>query len=176
MTDAIALLRLIGLIVSTCAGLAGCTRHGCEPIASLTRASPNGQWLAIAHSDACGGGIGTSYTDNRVDLRRAGSNESESVLVPEGQWQPSELVGLNWVSAEQLQITVPNRTILDLWVASSHGINIDVQYDRDDPADRARWIAWRAENEAWLKNSISNPQSKLPQPQPPPLSVTSSSD
>ena len=112
--------------------------------------------------------MGTGYTDNRVDLRRAGSNASETVLVPEGQWQPTQLAGLNWMSAERLQITVPNRTVADFWVASFHGINIDVRYDHDDPVDRAtKWIAWRAENEALLKNSLADPQSKLPQPQPP---------
>ena len=140
-----------------CAMVAACTRHGCEPIASLTRASPNGQWLAIAHSDACGGGFGTGYTDNRVDLRRADSDESLTVLVPEGQWQPTELVALNWISTDRLRITVPNRTTANLWVAMYHGINIDVRYDHDDPPDRAKWMAWRAENEAWVKNSISNP-------------------
>jgi hypothetical protein len=106
--------------------LDGCSRK-CERLSSETSTSPDRTWIASAHADSCGGGFGTGYISNTVGLRRSNdSGEPMTVLAPEGQWEPSQLAQLRWLDSTKLEIQVPNRTWLPLYVASFHGVNIEV--------------------------------------------------
>ena len=148
--------------------LEGCSRK-CERLSSATITSPDGAWIASAHANACGGGFGTGYTSNTVDLRRSNdSGEPMTVLAPEGQWEPTQLAQLRWLDSTRLEIQVPNRTWLPLYVASFQGVNIEVRYDHDNPADRGSWLSWRKQNEQWVADTVKNGHALAPPPTPTP--------
>lgn len=147
----------------------GCSRK-CERLSSAASTSPDGTWVASAHADGCGGGFGTGYISNTVDLRRSNdSGEPMTVLAPEGQWEPTTLAQLRWIDSTRLEIHVPNRTWLPLYVASFQGVDVEVRYDHDNPADRASWLSWRKQNEKWVADTVKNGHAAAPQPTPPPL-------
>jgi hypothetical protein len=105
----------------------GCSRK-CERLSSAASTSPDGTWVASAHADGRGGGFGTGYTSNTVDLRRSNdSREPMTVLAPEGQWEPTTLTQLRWIDSTRLEIQVSNRTWLPLYPASFQGVDIEVR-------------------------------------------------
>jgi hypothetical protein len=107
------LIVALSLLLAFCL-LEGCSRK-CERLSSATAISPDGIWIASAHADSCGGGFGSGYTSNTVDVRRSNnSGELMTVLSPEGQWEPTQLAQLRWLDNTKLEIQVPNRTWLPL--------------------------------------------------------------
>lgn len=132
---------------------------------SRAESSPDGKWIAEIHKYLCDGGLGPAEEEN-VELRLArGSHPAVTVLSPWGQWTNPDEVQLRWRNSSILEISVPNRSTFDTRLAQFHGIVIKVRYKNDNPADRARWMAWVEKNKEWVDGRSEGPQPKPP-PQP----------
>lgn len=137
---------------------------GCRSVwSSNAESSPDGKWIAEVHKYLCDGGLGAAEEED-VELRLAhGLHPAVTVLSPWGQWTKPEEVRLRWLNSAVLEISVPNRTTFGTRLAQFHGILIKLRYENDNPADRARWMAWLEKNKEWVKGL-----SQAPQPRPPP--------
>jgi hypothetical protein len=137
---------------------------GCERTWSFKTSSPDGTWIAEVHKDICDAGLGVAQ-EEVVEVRARGIDRSRTVvLMPSGQWTKPEEVTLRWLDKRILEISVPNRTTFSSSISRVKDVEIKVVYKNDDPADRARWLAWQKDYIEWVNQRRSGPR-----PQPPPL-------
>jgi len=110
--------------------------------------SPNGAWEADIDERVCStGSIASTASDDIVVIRRPGqaagrgaAQQPGDVFVIQSQ-SPEQVPTLQWLSPQQLQITVPNLSFVDLLQSSYQGIQITVKFDPDDPVERAKFLA-----------------------------------
>jgi hypothetical protein len=160
---AVSRVVLFGMAIA-CATLVACKKLECTRTwTSDGNGSPDGKWLAEVREDVCDAGLGAA-DDVTVVLRPAGApGDATVVLAPSGQWKDAKLIRPQWLSAQTLEITVPNRTVFGTQLSRYGGVDIVIRYEQDDPTDRARWLAWRTHNIDQV-----NQRSGGPRAQPPP--------
>jgi hypothetical protein len=160
-----AALRGILVALLMCTALSACKKQECTRTwTSDSSKSPDGKWIAEVHEDVCDAGLGGS-DDITVVLRPASvSGAATVVLAPSGQWKDPKLVKPRWLGAQNLEVSVPNRTTFGTQLPRYDGAEVAVRFENDDPTDRTRWLAWRKQNMEWVGQ-----HSSAPQPQPPPL-------
>lgn len=143
----------------------GCAKVPCKTISSTTVPSPDGQWIATVHNDACGAGIGTDAVESIVDIRAAkGTQPPVTVLMPDGWWESTDRPVARWTSVNSLEVTVPNRTAFARQMAELWGISIRVRYENDDPVDRANWIAASKRYVEWIRSGGKGTPPFIPAP------------
>lgn len=145
-------------------GVLGACGGSCTPTWSTRAWSPDGKWVAESREDVCDAGLVGSAISRGVLLRPAGRSGPETVLlVPEGQWSRPDDVTIWWTRPSELEVTVPNRTMLDTFVPRYRGVTVRVLYQNDDPADRALWVRWVKQYHDWIDS-----RGPKPGPLPPP--------
>ena len=100
--------------------------------------SPDGQWIAEVHDETHGW---STYPQTVVDVRLASEPLPTVVLAPWGDWSGGDNVAVQWRDGQVLQITVPNRTVLERKLQHYKGLAVVVVYRNENPADRSFW--WR---------------------------------
>lgn len=124
---------------------------GCEQRRAFAEApSPDGLWTARFYQNVCGGGFGTTYVDDTVEIARP--NEAPHPLPTVGvafemhdpsYGQPRPMA-LKWLSARELEITIPNDASAGMQRSTFGDFAISYKYTPDDPVERACLKQWRA--------------------------------
>jgi len=113
-------------------------------------ASPDGTWVARFYNNVCGGGLGTTSVFDTVEISH--SNDPLRPLPTAGvvfgmddhpydQPKPS---ALKWLSARQLEITIPNDASFGRQDTNFSDVTIIYKYVPDDPIERACLKRWRS--------------------------------
>lgn len=145
--------RIIALIsVAVVAGLGGLIWWGVESLMKLecdtttiaVVPSPDQAWEAVTDNMVCStGGFATTTDDDFVRIRRPGDAAKRGteplpgdVFTIDQGGDDSQRPILLWLSPRQLQITVPNKSFIDLRQGKFQDVSIVVKFDPDDPAER----------------------------------------
>lgn len=173
--------RVIGLVcswLSICIGasLAAAAEPAtqCERTDTSEFRSPDGRWLARLYGESCDLGLSSSASVV-VELARADdAHFRQNVL---GMTMPSKKSGwprVAWASPTKVLIDLPSSADIGLQMAYFQGVEIDVRLCPRDPANRARWLEYRAsyrkwvkDNSAWIETKQRNPQAAGPPPERP---------
>ena len=138
---------LLGCAVASCALLlsayaeqasSGCQR---EMIAMIV--SPDDVWVAMVQEEVCSGpGIATTGVSDIVQLVRRGQEprDNDDVFAIEEHGDPANRPVMQWLSAQKLQITVPNKSLIGLNKGGYKGVEIAVRYEPNDPVARQQWL------------------------------------
>jgi hypothetical protein len=131
--------------------VAGCGRAAdCEGRDLLAEAaSPDGKRVASLYSNVCAAGMVTS-TSVTAEVRAAGRrppvNPGPGVVFGMEDFGPSSRADLKleWKSADQLLVTVPNEAWIGTQLAEFDGVAVAYRYQPDDPASRRCLKEWLA--------------------------------
>jgi hypothetical protein len=139
-----------GVMISN--GLAIAREVECERGTISMSVSPDDAWVALVQEGFCSdGGFVTVSIDTVRLVRRDLVDTIQLALHPEksqyendvlvvdyyGHWENRPLV--QWLSAQRLQITIPNISGVGLQKSSYQGIDVAIKYEPDDPAVREKW-------------------------------------
>ena len=127
------------------------TESGCEQRQVFAETpSPDSSWTARFYQNICGGGFGTTYVDDTVEIVRP--NEAPHPLPTVGvvfemedpaYGQPRPMA-LKWLSERELEVTIPNNANAGTQQSTFADIAISYRYAPDDPIERACLKQWRA--------------------------------
>lgn len=155
----------------------------CDEIDTSTFKAPDGAWIAKVYGETCDLGLSSSASVV-VELVRAGNTKFRQVVL--SMTMPptkSEWPRLAWESPKNVLIDVPSSAEIGLQMAYFQGVEIGLQFCPRDPAERARWLEyrasyrqWIADTSAWTEMKKKAPGSAVPKPvRPmPPSTVTDS--
>jgi hypothetical protein len=131
----------------TAHGEVACNR---EPIAMLL--SPDNAWVALVHEGECSdGGFANTSTDVVKLVRREAIGAVELAPSPDRPDHENDVLVLDyyghfeyrpvlkWLSARELQLTVPNISAIGLQKTSYQDVTIVVRYEPDNPTAREKW-------------------------------------
>jgi hypothetical protein len=123
---------------------------GCEQRQVFAEApSPDGSWTARFYQNVCGGGFGTTYVDDTVEIARPDETPHSvpTVGVVFEMKDPScgkpRPMALKWLNARELEVTIPNDTWAGTQQSSFADLVISYRYTPDDPVERACLKQWR---------------------------------
>jgi hypothetical protein len=124
-------------------------KSGCDQRQVFAEAeSPDGAWVARFYQNACGGGMGTGYVDDTVEITRPGEPPqpvpTTGVVFEMNDYfydQPKPMT-LRWLDDRRLEVTIPN----DAWAGrqqeTHENLAISYRYLNDDPIERACLKQW----------------------------------
>lgn len=115
--------------------------------------SPDNSWVAAVQEDTCSDGYFVTTVTDKVELARLEAtdvvrlnphadkprHENDVFALDEGG-HPENRPLTRWLSTSKLQITVPNKSLIGLQKSNYEGVDILVQFEPDDPSERARWL------------------------------------
>jgi hypothetical protein len=136
---------------------------GCEQRQVFAEAvSPDGSWVARFYQNVCGGGFGTTYIDDTVEVARP--NEAAHPVPTVGVvfemqdhfYDQPKPMALRWLSAREIEVTIPN----DAWAGTQQStfgdLVISYRYTPDDPIERTCLKQWRTlPTEEMVRRSLS---------------------
>jgi len=141
------------LVAASGAAVAGaqlaCAEGGCwrSTISALT--SPDDAWVALVRQDVCSDGAFVTTVVDKVQLVRRNSigtiplgplpdepiHENDVFAVEDGG-HPADRPLIRWLSADKLEISIPNRIHIGLQKSEYEGVQIVVKRNPDDPIAR----------------------------------------
>ena len=101
--------------------------------------SPDGLWIATAHTDQWGG-PGTAYDATTVDLRPAHSSQAPTRIALFSHEHAKIKLELRWTGPTRLEVAYgpsekpKDHVSLDFYVARLNGINVSVHSLSEEPA------------------------------------------
>lgn len=122
----------------------------CDRTDSAEFWSPDARWVVRRYGNICDLGIMSSAAV-KLDLALATSPNSSvtilSVDMPSDklQWPKPE-----WESSKKIVIQLPSSANIALQVASFQNIEIQLRFCPGDPANRDRWVAYKAAYHQWV--------------------------
>ncbi len=127
-----------------CAGPADAAPEaGCERQTVAMLPSPDAAWSALFYEDICSHGPAfTTVVLDRIRLVRRGeeSNEDSDVLILQGPVPVENRMQPRWLSPQELQITIPNNSVVTEKRSRYGGIEVIVKFNPDDPVQRERFL------------------------------------
>jgi hypothetical protein len=124
---------------------------GCEQRQIFAEAgSPDGAWVARFYQNVCGGGFGTTYVDDTVEIARPNDAPHPVPAVgvvfemSDSFYDKPKPMTLRWLNVRELEVTIPN----DAWTGAQQStfddLFISYKYISDDPVERACLKQWRS--------------------------------
>lgn len=110
--------------VLLCAFVSGC--KDVKTIWSTESGSPDGQWVATAHTDQYGG-PGTAGILSTVSLRQVKGRQDNIEILQLSQDATSVDLKLNWLTPSHLEITYRQPASVDFQAIKCAGIDISVR-------------------------------------------------
>ena len=145
-----AMLGLIGSgLLVLWAASPGKEISGDERWAVGTFPSPDDAWMAVVGEHAySGSGRADTSQFEAVQLvryvRHQGNPLDPSyVFTMEPGGDPEDRLLLQWLGPRKLQITAPNKSFIQIKKSGYEDVEVVVKYERDDPAERARYLRAR---------------------------------
>lgn len=118
-------------------------RHGvapCEKDIVARLPSLDGAWEAVLDQSTCLVGLGGASIVARVNLVSTRDPARTAVLLGvDTGGHGDEWPRLVWTAPDVLQVTVYDHFYLKVLTREFGGVQVDLRYDPDDPADRAAW-------------------------------------
>jgi hypothetical protein len=152
----------------------------CERSGSITTQSPDGNWTASVQEVACAtaSGAAAGITVELLSGKEAATVQRVFTMpVPRSR---DDWPRVRWLSANAIEIRVPNLAEVAPPRAEHEGIRISLTYCADNPEDRARLAAyregvkqWQKDVSAWVKRRKEDEAaagSRPPRPEEPRLS------
>ena len=130
------LLSIALITAAFCLLLDGCL-HNSRTIWSEESPSPDGLWLATAHTDEFSGpGNAGLYTQVELKRRRGPKETTEILLFDFQSATPDKAtVEMKWLTPTRLDVTYAGNAVLDFQVVKCAGIDISVQDLSNDIAN-----------------------------------------
>ncbi len=130
------------MIVSVLLLWARLSGQNCERKMIAIFVSPNRDWNAELDEEICSSlGIATTGVSDIVRLaRRDGAQADQSDVVAVDETGVASRPALRWLAPQELQISVPNKSLIAFQKSSYEGIGITIQFEPDDPAEREQWL------------------------------------
>jgi hypothetical protein len=162
------MMRLASLVLLTlaCAPLAGWAQeaHDCEHAGTKKYESPDGRWVATVQEEVCAIGNRTG-AGIMVDLALAsdGSHAKRvfNMRVPRTRDQWPRVI---WKTPTTMELWAPNRAEILAQESSFDGVQIQLEYCGDNPAERAQVAEYQAAFKQWMKDTTEWAQKRKADP------------
>ena len=118
------IVRILCLAILLCTAATSC--RDAEMIWSAESASPDGRWIAVAHTERYGG-PGTAGVQSTVLLRQAKGQEDAIQVLLLSQDAESVDLKLNWLTPSHLEITYGKPASIDFQAIKCGGVVISVR-------------------------------------------------
>jgi len=128
-------------------------KGGCQRRTISVLMSPDDAWVALVQEDMCSDGYFVTTLTDTVQLARCDTTAAvqltwhpdkpkheNDVFALDEHGQPENRPLTRWLSAQKLQITVPNKSLIGFQKSNYERIEIVIKYEPDDPAERERWL------------------------------------
>jgi len=106
----------------------------------LRLSSPTGAWTAVVSEDTVEAPLSTSINAHVDLISRERPNEPIELLGIDTGGDQGERPRIAWSAPNILRVTVPNVPYLTVLTRQADGVQVDIQFDPDDPAARAAWL------------------------------------
>lgn len=110
--------------VLLCALISGC--RDAETIWSTESRSPDGRWVAAAHTDQYGG-PGAAGIQSTVSLRQVKGRQDKIEVLQLSQDATSVDLKLNWLTPSHLEVTYKQPASIDFQAIKCGGIDVSVR-------------------------------------------------
>jgi hypothetical protein len=139
--------------------------HDCEHSGEKTFASPDERWVATVQEEVCA--IGTrAGAGIMVDLAlKSDAKHAKRMLnlrVPRSRELWPRVI---WKSPTTMEVWVPNRAEIMAQQLQFDGVQIQLKYCGDNPAERAQKTDYEAAVKQWMKDTTGWAQKKKQDPQ-----------
>jgi hypothetical protein len=128
---------------------------GCQGEVISMTLSPSKEWVALVQERICTDGAFVTTVTNTVQLRRTikddsialgrhvvDAKQSSDILTLEIT-RPEDRPATKWLSSQDLQITVANKSLIGLFKSKYEGVGIIIKFEPDDPTEREQWLRSR---------------------------------
>jgi hypothetical protein len=136
----------------------------CEHSGEKSYASPDGKWTATVQEEVCAVGTGTA-AGVMVDLALASdASHAKRVFnmrVPRSRDLWPRVI---WKSPTLMEIWAPNRAEIMAQQSGFEGVQIQLKYCGDNPAERAQVGEYQAALKQWMKDTTEWVQKKKQDP------------
>ncbi len=153
-------ILLLTLVLAPAAGRAA----DCEHSGEKTFASPDGKWIATVQEEVCAVGNGTA-AGVMVDLALAADSTHGkrifNMRVPRSRDLWPRVI---WKTPALMELWAPNRAEIMAQEASFDGVQIQLKYCGDNPAERAQVGEYHAALEQWMKDTTEWAQKRKQDP------------
>ena len=115
---------------------------GCNRKTISMVVSPNNAWVALLQEDLCSDGAFTTSETDTVQIVQYGEipSPSNNVFSVDEGGHSENRPAMRWISSQELQINVPNKSLIGLQKSSYEGIDIVIKYEPDNPAEREQFL------------------------------------
>jgi hypothetical protein len=162
MMKAVRVLLAI-LALAPAAGWAAETRE-CEHGGEKTFASPDGRWVATVHEEVCAIG-NRAAAGIMVDLALAAdASHAKRVFnmrVPRSRDLWPRVI---WKGPTTMELWAPNRAEIMAQESQFDGVQIQLRYCGDNPAERAQLVEYQAAVKQWQKDTTEWAQKRKQDP------------
>ena len=159
---AILFLALIGVPVAGWAAEA--QAHDCEHSGEKSFQSPDGRWVATVQEEVCAVGASTA-AGVMVDLALAAdASHAKRVFnmrVPRSRDLWPRVI---WKGSAAMELWAPNRADIAAHVSEFDGVQIQLKYCGDNPAERAQVAEYQAAFKKWMQDTTQWAQKKKQDP------------
>jgi len=156
---------LVGLLVlaAPMAGWAADARD-CEHAGEKKAESPDGRWVATVQEEVCAIGTRTG-AGIMVDLALAADASHArrvfSMRVPRSRDLWPHVI---WKGPATMELWVPNRAEIQAQESQFEGVQIQLRYCGDNPAERAQVAEYQAALKQWMKDTTEWAQKRKQDP------------
>jgi hypothetical protein len=156
----IASILLLTLALAPAAGWA----VDCEHSGEKAFASPDGKWIATVQEEVCAVGTGTAagvMVDLALASDAAHAKRVFNMRVPRSRDLWPRVI---WKSPALMELWAPNRAEILAQESSFDGVQIQLRYCGDNPAERAQVAEYQAALKQWMKDTTEWAQKKKQDP------------
>lgn len=117
-------------------------KPGCTDVVLNRLPSLNGAWVAVSEESTCDVGL-LAMTDVAVGVHLITTKSTRRdifLLSVDTGGHDDERPLVAWYAPNVLRVTVPLYSYLNVLTRHADGVQVDVQFDPDDPAARAVWL------------------------------------
>jgi hypothetical protein len=130
------------LLIVQIGGRANAAAPECHGDTISMLVSPDNKWAALVQEDICSDGAFITVLLYRVQVVRRGGKPTRDndVLTFDAHGNSKDRPQLSWLSANRLQVTTPNKSLVGLKKERYEAVDVIIKYEPDDPAERERWL------------------------------------
>ena len=143
---------------------AACWAAECEHSGEKSYASPDGKWTATVQEEVCAVGTGTAagvMVDLALTSDATHAKRVFNMRVPRSRDQWPRVI---WKSPTVMELWAPNRADIMAQESGFDGVQIQLRYCGDNPAERAQVGEYQAALKQWMKDTTEWAQKKKQDP------------
>jgi hypothetical protein len=136
----------------------------CEHSGEKSYASPDGKWTATVQEEVCAVGTGTAagvMVDLALTSDATHAKRVFNMRVPRSRDQWPRVI---WKSPTVMELWAPNRADIMAQESGFDGVQIQLRYCGDNPAERAQVGEYQAALKQWMKDTTEWAQKKKQDP------------